>query len=110
MDKKGIVVVVILLVVALFSFSFLSPVVDYHSSVQQNEPTQGTVLSTGIDERSTDDGQQYRPVITYRYTVGGAVHSGERLSRAVHPLARQSVRDGLDHEPVRRGERLDDRR
>jgi len=79
MDKKGIAAVVILLVVALFSFVFLSPVVDHHSSVQQNEPTQGTVLSTGIDERSTDEGQEYRPVIRYRYTVDGEQYTAENV-------------------------------
>ncbi len=79
MDKKGIAVVVILLVVALFSFVFLSPVVDHHSSVQQNEPTQGTVLSTGIDERSTDEGRDYRPVITYQYTVDGEQYTAENV-------------------------------
>jgi len=79
MDKKGIAVVVILLVVGLFSFFFLSPVVDHHSSVQHNEPTQGTVLSTGIDERSTDEGQEYRPVIRYRYTVEGEEYTAENV-------------------------------
>jgi hypothetical protein len=29
--------------------------------------TTTTIPLTGIDERSTDDRQQYRPVITYRY-------------------------------------------
>lgn len=61
------------------SVLFFSPVVDHHSSVQHNEPTQATVLNTGIDERSTDDGRQYRPAVTYQYTVEGEQYTAENV-------------------------------
>jgi hypothetical protein len=79
MDTKGAVIVLVLVFVALFGFFTAVPVIDHNSSVQHNEPTTGTILSTSIDERTNDDEREYRPVITYEYTVDGETRESENV-------------------------------
>jgi hypothetical protein len=79
MDTKGAIIVVILLFVAGFGLFTAIPVIDHNSSVQHNEPTTATILSTDIDQRTNDDDQEYRPVITYEYTVDGERHESENV-------------------------------
>lgn len=71
MDKKGLGLVGILLFVTLFAFFFTAPVADHYSSVQHNEPTTATITETDIADRVNDDEREYRPVISYEYTVDG---------------------------------------
>jgi hypothetical protein len=79
MDTKGIVIVLIILFALLFGVFPFMPVVDHNSSVQHNEPTTATVQSTTVDQRSTDDGTEYRPVVTYEYTVDGETYTSENV-------------------------------
>jgi len=71
MDTKGAAIVLFLLFVVAFVLFAGMPVVDHNSSVQHNEPTTATVVSTDIDERTNDDEREYSPVVTYEYTVDG---------------------------------------
>jgi hypothetical protein len=79
MDTKGIAIVLILLFVSVFVLFTGIPIVDHNSSVQHNEPTSATVVSTEIDERTNDDEREYRPVVVYEYTVDGEQYESENV-------------------------------
>ena len=74
MDTKGLGILAVLLFLTLFAFFFTVPVIDHNSSVQHNEPAAGTVLETDVDVRVDDGDREYRPVVTYEYTVDGETY------------------------------------
>lgn len=50
------------------------PVLAHNGAVQENDPTTATVTDLGIETKETDDGTEYRPVVTYEYSVDGRTY------------------------------------
>jgi len=79
MDKKGLGIVALLLVITGFGVITVTSVADHNSSVQHNEPTTATIISVDIDERLNDGDREYRPAIRYRYTVDGETYTSDNV-------------------------------
>jgi len=79
MDKKGLGIIAVLLFVSVFAFFFTAPVIDHNSSVQHNERVAATVLEADVDTRVNDGDREYRPAITYEYTVDGETYQEDNV-------------------------------
>lgn len=81
MDKKWVGVLIVLLIIGVFAVGFgVLPSLDHNIAVQESQETTGTVQALDIDVNEDDDGDEtYRPVVTYRYTVGGETYTTDNV-------------------------------
>ena len=63
-------------------------------------PTTATVVSTTIRTVQSDDGPSYRPEVTYRYLVGGAQYTSQRLAPLTESASRRWAQSVIDRYPV----------
>jgi hypothetical protein len=55
------------------------PVFMHNGAIQENQPTAATVVGLDIGTQQTDDGTEYRPVVTYNYTVDGKQYQQDNV-------------------------------
>jgi len=81
MDKKGVGLVVVLLIVGVFGVGMGTlPVLDHHMAIQEGQPATAVVQSTDIRVTEDDDGDKsYSPIVTYEYTVDGETYTDDNV-------------------------------
>jgi len=81
MDKKGLGATLVLLFIALFlTAAGILPTLDHHSSVQEHEPVDATIISTDIRVEEDDDGDKtYYPIVNYEYAVDGETYRQDNV-------------------------------
>jgi len=76
MDKKGLGIVVLIVIAGVVGggFGFL-PAFEHNVAVQESQPVDATIVSTDLDVREDDDGdKEYNPIVVYRYEIDGETY------------------------------------
>lgn len=79
MDTKGVGSVAVLVFLGLIAGAVgFMPAYEHNIAVQEGEPATATVLSTDVDVRTDDEGEEsYSPVVTYEYVVDGRTYESD---------------------------------
>lgn len=98
MDKKGIGLVGLILLLGIFGIGMGGlPTLSYHFSVQENQPTTAVVQSTAISVSTDDDGDKsYYPSVTYEYTVDGKTYRNDNRNPGRSRRLKQSRSSAAD--------------
>jgi len=78
--RRAMIGISLLFVVVGAAFAGLGGVMvarEYHR-LSTWQPVQATVLGTHVDVNSDSDGETYKPVVDYRYRVGGQTYTSRR--------------------------------
>lgn len=103
MDKKGIGLLVVVLFLGIFGGIFFLQVIQHNIDVQENEPVEGTVVSTDMAIREDDDDTEYNPIITYEYEIDGETYRNDNTFPGGFTRwkdSRSSAQAVIDNHPV----------
>lgn len=71
--------VMLVVVWLVWTVALGGPVFMHNGAIQENQPTTATVTNLDIGAHKTDDGTEYRPVVTYNYTVDGKQYQQDNV-------------------------------
>jgi len=79
MGRLGVVLFVVLSIAMAGGVYYIS-IYQPTQTWQDTEPVEGTVQSTDVERQNTDNGFEYRPVVTYQYSYDGRTFTNDDFS------------------------------